>query len=86
MIRLTIRGCVAYARRVLTAPIQFRCPPVHELQHKGEHAFHASYMLLVGIESSYWYGKVALLCFACIVVGVFTKQTEGHGPPDAEEA
>ena len=75
----------------LTEPVRFSLPPMHELHEKGEHFFHCSYLLLVGIESHYWYGKVALVLLVWIVVPIFVKPiaSAAHGPaevePDAEE-
>jgi hypothetical protein len=56
----------------LKKPRHFVLPTKHELQHY-EHYTHITYMGLVGLESHYWYGKVAIIGFAIAIGSMFIR-------------
>jgi hypothetical protein len=58
----------------LRKPRRFALPSRHELQHY-EHYTHMTYLGMVGLESHYWYGKVALIGFAIAFALIFVRET-----------
>jgi hypothetical protein len=68
-------------RRELTRPRHLAMPSKHDLVHAGEHYAHMAYLGLVGIESSYWYGKVALIGLFFAAASLFIKES-GHAALD----
>lgn len=61
----------------LTKPRRFAWPTLHSLHeyvHRADSWAHRSYLLLVGIEVKYWYGKAAIVLLVLEVLAIFLHE------------
>lgn len=54
--------------------LKFRIPTLAELQHKGEHFFHMSYLSFTYIEGHGLHAKAAGILCIVVVAGIFVRK------------
>lgn len=65
---------------------KLRVPTLVELQHKGEHFFHMSYLSFTYIEGHGLHAKAAGALLIVVIVGIFVRKEGKHeAPPTSQD-